>query len=45
MVQEKKKFSPFRFYLVNFIFFLLILVAAFLVFLILACDILHRPAD
>lgn len=39
MVQEKKKFSPFRFYLVNFIFFLLILVAAFLVFLILACGV------
>ena len=36
MVQGKKKFSPFRFYLVNFIFFLLILVAAFLVFLLLA---------
>ena len=39
MMQEKKKFSPFRFYLVNFIFFLLILIAAFLVILILACGV------
>lgn len=39
MMQEKRRFSPFRFYLVNFIFFLLILIAAFLVILILTCGV------
>lgn len=39
MVQEKKKFSPLRFYLVNLIFLVLIILASVLVFMAGACDV------
>lgn len=39
MVQDKKRFSPLRFYSINLIFLVLILFAGFLVFLIATCTV------